>query len=309
MTRRFGNLNFYKLPWRDLPGVLPEDTEVFVVGDVHGQADLLEAALSEIAATPRDAKARHLVFLGDLIDRGPNSIATVDLAMNGNKDANVDHLHVLPGNHDLMLLDALTEEIHLRHWLVNGGKSVLIELERSQPGTPWSEIVATVRSKLHPGYLEKIASGPTYLQLGDLIFVHAGIDPFADQAAFLMQSRRQVRSDMHWATIRYPFLDWTEGWDKNALEPDRHQRKPTVVVHGHTPALRQALTDAGDLVICDGIDDYRTVDLDIGAGHRAQLAWAHFKMSDGQCQMRIFAVAEPKVEPLLGAVLNPNLTR
>lgn len=76
-------LKHFSLPWRDLPGVLPDGAEIFAIGDVHGQADLLAAALTSIAQTPRTAPVRHLVFLGDLIDRGPKSIASIHLALDG----------------------------------------------------------------------------------------------------------------------------------------------------------------------------------------------------------------------------------
>ncbi|WP_415234516.1 metallophosphoesterase [Pseudorhodobacter sp.] len=288
------NLYFYNLPWRALPGALPEDEEIFVIGDVHGEADLLNAALSSIAAVTRSTNKRRLVFLGDLIDRGTSSIPAVNLAMAGRKHALADDLCILPGNHDLMLLDAMKDEGSLEHWLTNGGKSVLAELGLSHQKDAWPAIKDSVRTALHPDYLDQIANGPTYLHLGDLLFVHAGIDPHADRPTFLAQSRHHVRSDMHWATIRYPFLNWAEGWDDADQDPERCRQKPTVVVHGHTPSLREPLTDAGKLEICDGIDEYRAVDLDIGAGHRRQLAWAHFTTENGCSQMQIHAVVKPE---------------
>ena len=115
------NLKLFSLPWRDLPATLPDGIEIFAIGDVHGQADLLDTALSSIAATPRGANVRHLIFLGDLVDRVPASVAAVNLAIDGRGRALADHLHVLPGNHDLMLLDALEDEDNLEHGLTNGG--------------------------------------------------------------------------------------------------------------------------------------------------------------------------------------------
>lgn len=285
------DLTYFSLPWRDLPGCLPVGVEIFAIGDVHGQANLLDAALTAIGEIPRSAAARHLVFLGDLIDRGPHSIAAVQMAMDGKARAAADHLHILPGNHDLMLVDALNAEDTLEHWLANGGKTVLAEVGLSWPDPSWPEIVAKVRQKIHPDYLDQIANGPTHLHFGDLIFVHAGLHPHLDRTTFLAQDRGCVRSDDHWASIRYPFLNWTGGWDMDDPSAARRQAKPTVVVHGHTPALRQDLTTADELSICNGIDDYRAVDLDIGAGHRSQLAWAHFRcISGGQAQVRILAL-------------------
>ena len=247
---------------------------------------------SPLSATPRSARTRHLVFLGDLIDRGPASVETVNLAIDGKSQVGADQLHILPGNHDLMLLDALGAKENLDHWLMNGGKSVLSELGLPYPDTPSSKIAAQIRGALDPIYFGEVENGPTHLMLGDLLFVHAGVHPNANRARFLTQDRHCVRVDDHWATIRYPFLDWTGGWDADDPDQGRRSKKPTVIIHGHTPALRQNLTSADDLMVCDGIDDYRTVDLDIGAGHRDQLAWAHFRMADGQGRMQIHAVAD-----------------
>jgi serine/threonine protein phosphatase 1 len=289
-SRSGPELKHFSLSWRNLPGALPDGIEVFAIGDVHGQADLLEATLTSIAQTPRTAPVRHLVFLGDLIDRGPKSIASIHLAVEGLSLAAADHLHILPGNHDLMLLDMLEGEDALDHWLRNGGKNVLAEAGLSWPENGWPEIASHLQQKIPRAYFNQIAHGPSHLVLGDLIFVHAGIHPHLDKAAFLEQDRRYVRSDDHWATIRYPFLDWTEGWDANDPDPTRQQTRPTVVIHGHTPALREDLRHPDQLLICDGVDEFRAVDLDIGAGHRPQLAWAHFQIGDGQVKMQIQAL-------------------
>lgn len=125
---RNSEIQHYSLPWLDLPGALPQDEELFVIGDVHGQASLLDAVLSAVHDTPKKLPQRRLVFLGDLIDRGPASISTVAMTMECKERAKADHLNILPGNHDLMLLDALRDEENVEHWLGNGGRTVLSEL-------------------------------------------------------------------------------------------------------------------------------------------------------------------------------------
>lgn len=96
----------------------------------------------------------------------------------------------------------------------------------------------------------------------------------------------------HWANIRHTFLTHRGGWDIEDPDPKRRERRPTVVVHGHTPALRQDLVSAEELEICDGIDEYRAVALDIGAAYRPQLAYGHFRTRDGQAEVKICAVRE-----------------
>lgn len=134
--------------------------------------------------------------------------------------------------------------------------------------------------------------GQTHLKFGDLMLVHAGLDPHADMDAFLALDRREIRTDEHWATARYPFLSWKDGWDKTDPDAKRRDLRPTVVVHGHTPSLRSDLTSSKDLSVCDGIDDYRAVALDIGAAYRPQLAWGHFRTSNSGSEVQILGLKE-----------------
>ncbi|KEJ88909.1 metallophosphoesterase [Sulfitobacter donghicola] len=289
----------YSLPWRDLPGLLPENVEVFAIGDIHGQADLLERVLEEIRHTPRNGAARHLVFLGDLIDRGPSSIRAVDLAMRGAALAKADVLHVLPGNHDLALHFGLLSENLLSLWISGGGKTVLSEMGISEEAHTTLEIQGELRKMLHPDYLELMADGPTFLQLGDLLFVHAGVHPHGDIPEFLDQDRFFIGEDYHWATIRYPFLSHREGWDLRDPDPERREEKRTVIVHGHTPALRSVIAIDADLEICDGVESHRTIALDIGAAYRPQLGYAHIRSRGDQAEVRIHAVKGGAPESVL----------
>ena len=73
------------LPALDHPS-LPQGQLIYAVGDIHGRADLLAALLAKIAsdvARREGAERRTLVFLGDYIDRGPDSREVVDLLLTG----------------------------------------------------------------------------------------------------------------------------------------------------------------------------------------------------------------------------------
>ena len=61
-------------------GVSPE-AEIFAVGDIHGRSDLLAALIDEAAREPKLRDKRAIVFLGDLVDRGPDSLGAIDLAI------------------------------------------------------------------------------------------------------------------------------------------------------------------------------------------------------------------------------------
>ena len=54
---------------------------MFAVGDIHGRSDLLAALIDEAAREPKLRDRRAIVFLGDLVDRGPDSLGAIDLAM------------------------------------------------------------------------------------------------------------------------------------------------------------------------------------------------------------------------------------
>ena len=66
-------------PWRGHGAAAP-DRQLLVIGDVHGRAGALERMLGHLAALPARGGGRDLVFLGDLIDRGPGSLRAVRLA-------------------------------------------------------------------------------------------------------------------------------------------------------------------------------------------------------------------------------------
>ena len=106
---------------------------------------------------------------------------------------------------------------------------------------------------------------PPELLVARVMVIGVNLHPHVDMSEFLSLDRQAVGAEDHWSNIRYPFLDWEAGWDANDPDPDRQARRPTVVVHGHTPALRSDLRTEEDLQICDCIDTYRSIDLDIGA--------------------------------------------
>ncbi|WP_299653568.1 metallophosphoesterase [uncultured Jannaschia sp.] len=122
------DLRHVSLPPRVLPGDILANLEVFAIGDVHGQADLLAGCLEVIARTPRALGTERLVvFLGDLIDRGPDSLRAIGLMMNASRLARADRVVLLPGNHEQVLLDAL--DGNAEPWLAIGGKAVMREVD------------------------------------------------------------------------------------------------------------------------------------------------------------------------------------
>lgn len=270
-------------PKRPIPSAIPEGLELFAIGDVHGRSAALQECLELIAETDLpDDKLRALVFLGDLIDRGPDSIGACQLALAAEEFADI--VYFLPGNHELMMIDVIDGKSP-EHWLMNGGSTVMKEVSGGQD-LQLSDCAQALKSHFPMEYVDHIRSAPSHLVLGDLLFVHAGLHPHEDPEEHL-DRKRPLMGDYHWASIRYPFLNWQGGWDHDG---GRYFWGDRVVVHGHTPAVREDLRDNPEaLSICDGVDDFRSVCLDVGASSRDQVGWAHFQREQGQTFMQVHA--------------------
>src|SRR5262249_25417263 len=104
---------------------LPEGRRVYAVGDIHGCADLLQfaaEAISDDLATDRPSEGLT-VFLGDYVDRGPNSAAVVERLSAGDFPTPVLGLM---GNHEFMMLKALESDAALSVWCEDGGGLVTL---------------------------------------------------------------------------------------------------------------------------------------------------------------------------------------
>jgi serine/threonine protein phosphatase 1 len=195
---------------------IPNGFRVYAVGDIHGRDDLLSDLLARIDGDcDRDGKVETLViFLGDLIDRGPESRQVIDRlrAYRPTKGRAI----FLAGNHEEVLIRLLNGQDELvEDWLRFGGAECLAsygydadDLRRlSLP-----EAGATIRGLIPPEHVQFLRDMADTFRIGDYLFVHAGIRPGYPLSA-------QSQSDLRW--IRRPFL------------ADRSDHG-FVVVHGHT---------------------------------------------------------------------------
>lgn len=253
--------------WHESPGD-GVGCQLFVIGDVHGQAAALAAALAAIAAIPRSAALRKLVFLGDIIDRGPQSIAAIGLVLTAANLALVDDVVMLPGNHELMLLDALDDPMrYMGDWLDNGGATVIAEAVPTAPVRLLRDFAEIAHRIVPSAYVTAIRQAPSHLLIGDLLLVHAGLAPDQDSHAFL-NLPKQGAYDAHWAWIREPFLDWRNGWGPEAR---------WLVVHGHTPVASKTSDPSRFLASANRMRTHRRICLDAGAANRLpQVGWAEF---------------------------------
>jgi serine/threonine protein phosphatase 1 len=188
----------------------------YVVGDVHGRLDLLEQLLEQVHG---DLERRRpdkalLVFLGDLIDRGPSSAQVVE-RLRTYRHEGVRPVFLL-GNHEEVLLRLLKGETDLiAGWLRFGGAQCLESYgadPRSLAAAPTDAALTTIREAIPRQHIEFLRTFADTCRFGDYLFVHAGIRPG-------IALDRQRQSDLRW--IREPFLQ---------DETDHG----FVVVHGHT---------------------------------------------------------------------------
>ncbi|RZJ78993.1 MAG: serine/threonine protein phosphatase [Brevundimonas sp.] len=107
------------------PPAVPEGVVVHAVGDVHGRADLLEPLLKAIWNDRQPGREHIVVFLGDYIDRGPDSPLVLDMLLQL-KDTPGVTWRFLRGNHEQALLDFIENPAEAGpSWGTYGGRETL----------------------------------------------------------------------------------------------------------------------------------------------------------------------------------------
>jgi serine/threonine protein phosphatase 1 len=196
---------------------VPDGMRVYAIGDIHGRNDLLHKLLKQIESddAARGPADTHIIFLGDLMDRGPDSAGVIDTAM-ALRDAG-RKVRFLMGNHEEVFVRACRKNDTkvTRFFLRIGGEETVlsypitraeyIALDMEQ----LSERLATLVPEAH---LEFVESFEDQIVIGDYAFVHAGIRPGVPLS-------EQKPSDLRW--IREDFVDQRGDLEK-------------VVVYGHT---------------------------------------------------------------------------
>ncbi len=222
----------------EMPRSVAPDTEVFAIGDLHGRTDLLEALLDEARREPRRRDRRALVFLGDLVDRGPDSLGTVDLAAGAAARVGANEQIGLMGNHEAMMRLALDPSTPwddaldaLANWLRNGGGAVVRQFARFEVPPDDPEALLTILRVALPERVRRwLESLQASWRSGGVLFVHAGVNPAVELEDFLAapwnMPLAELDEDMHWAWVRWPFLE---------ASPGAQGFGGYLVVHGHTP--------------------------------------------------------------------------
>ena len=174
---------------------------IFAIGDIHGCISKLENIIDRIDL---DAQNDTLVFIGDYIDRGPDSKGVVDFVLELRESIN--QVICLLGNHEQMFLDYLHDKnFNKEIFLVNGGGNTI-----SSYGV--IETSEGIKVDVPESHMQFFTSLLPYYETDDYIFVHAGLRPN-------IPLEKQSIEDLIW--IRHEFINSSYDFGK-------------IVIFGHT---------------------------------------------------------------------------
>ena len=200
------------------PARVPEGTRIYAIGDIHGRLDLLDEVLARVEADETEHPGSHAirVFLGDYIDRGPDSKLVIDRLIGL---CAVRPTVCLMGNHEAYLQEFLKNPEILSEWKHYGGLDTLLSYglvpTLEVDARRQRELASDLDRVLPSSHREFFNDLKQYFICGDFFFVHAGVRPG-------ICITQQSKDDLLW--IRKEFLSSEDYFGK-------------LVVHGHTPVL------------------------------------------------------------------------
>jgi serine/threonine protein phosphatase 1 len=176
-------------------------SSIFAFGDIHGCLYELEAMLDILPLTSDSI----LVFVGDYVDRGPQSKQVIDRLLQLKNECSTI---TLMGNHEQMFLNYLRnpKDPQTAHFIYNGGSATLA----SYVDTKTQQILVP------QNHLQFLHTLPLFYENDHYFFVHAGVPNKPLNSINLDEDA----STLLW--IRDPFLNSTYDWKKT-------------IIHGHTP--------------------------------------------------------------------------
>jgi len=176
----------------------------YCIGDIHGCIKTLKELINQILLVD---KQPELLFVGDLIDRGPNSKAVIDYILElKNKGLKINCIR---GNHEQMLIHAYThnQRITDSNWYFNGAENTIRSFNAK------ADLDIKIKNLIPEKYYLFLDSLPYFIELDDYLVVHAGFNfyaknPFADFESML------------WIREEHNKFEFTKG---------------KKIIHGHTP--------------------------------------------------------------------------
>jgi serine/threonine protein phosphatase 1 len=195
---------------------VPDGRRIYAVGDIHGRLDLLDQLLELIAAddSGRDGAEMEIIFLGDLVDRGPESRGVVERLLEVSRGPM--RVRFLMGNHEEVFIRAVEGDVRALRFLLHiGGRETVLSYgvtAEDYRRLDFEGLAALVTQKVPREHVAFLASFEKWIEAGDYLFVHAGLRPGVALADQSMQ-------DLCW--IREDFLRHRDSFGK-------------MVVHGHS---------------------------------------------------------------------------
>jgi serine/threonine protein phosphatase 1 len=156
-----------------------KDHRLLAIGDIHGCFDALVRLFDHADITPQD----QVVFLGDYVDRGPDSARVIEFLIARLQAGNTICLR---GNHEIMMLDARHSLATRRAWSMVGGEATWDSYTRAGKLVGLEGVPSE-----HWQFLENLSP---YYETDQAIFVHASLD-----AELAMHD--QVEADLFWGAF------------------------------------------------------------------------------------------------------------
>jgi serine/threonine protein phosphatase 1 len=172
---------------------------IYAIGDIHGCLAKLRSLLLR-CEKHADGRPMSFVFVGDYIDRGPQSCGVIDRLIDL-KAQHGESVVALMGNHEAMALAAIDGSHPARLWLAQGGLATLKSYGIAEP------------RELPRAHVDWLRALPLRYDDGRRFFVHAGVNP---------ATPLETQDDFDLLWIREPFLSHRGGYGR-------------LIVHGHTP--------------------------------------------------------------------------
>ena len=182
---------------------------ILAVGDIHGMYQKLLSLMDLVQFNPAEDL---LVFLGDYIDRGSQSLECLDYVMDLYKQY-PERVIPLLGNHEAMCLNYYRYENRRRSYMMDGLDKQMVLVWLDNGGTDTHRQFKKLKRPELQKRLRWMQMLSNHYQVGDFYFCHAGIQPF-------IPLEKQRERDLLW--IREAFFELYDG------------RYGTIVV-GHTP--------------------------------------------------------------------------
>ena len=196
----------------------------FAISDIHGCSRTLEALLDKLAVTTAD----EVYFLGDYIDRGPDSKGVIDLILDMKSEGYA--VHCLMGNHEAYMLLSKDDPRYQPEWLSWGGRETL----RSFGLHSGNQL-----NRIEKRYWAFLSELDPFFSVDDYLLVHAGFNFQAEDPALDFEAMLWIR-------------DWYEDIDYDWLGP-------RMIVHGHTPVSTSIIRS-----LHRNLADGQVLDIDCG---------------------------------------------